>query len=361
MIGVAQIGPAPGAPGGMSAVIGELLQLQLPGIRMESVPSWSGGHDRLATTLRAVRTLRRVRDHTDITHLHLSEYGSFLREGFLARTARREGLKVVMTLHGANFPEQVRRYPRLTRRVLREADVVLCLGPRQRDLVTTLVPDVDARLISNPVSVPGQPPARRADDASRSFLFAGEVGSRKGIDLLIGAWLRVHVQAPSARLLVAGPLVEQWTDERRWADLSAVGITYLGVLTRDRLAEVMSDVDVCVLPSRAEVLPMTVLEGLALGRRVIVTDVGECGSLASCVGIDLLPAPSGDADLDRAVLERALRLALLEDRPDPVAVQQWVRAFASHETVGGTLTAVYDELAGVQAADAGGHAERVPC
>ena len=359
MIGVVQVGPAPGSPGGMSAVIGELLTLDLPGVRMESVPSWSGASGRLTASIRAARTIRRAGGTAAIAHLHLSEYGSFLREGALAHLARRTGLKVVMTLHGARFPEQIQRFPGLTARVLRQADVVLCLGPQQRDLVRTVLPRADVRLVSNPVEVRAEPPSGCGGDGGPTFLFAGEVGPRKGMDLLADAWLRVHALVPSARLLVAGPLVEPWTDEDRWKPFSDAGVDYLGVLDRPRLAQVMADADVCVLPSRAEVLPMTVLEALALGRRVIVTDVGECASLAPCEGVDLLPAPCGDPDVDVAVLERALNRALRGDRTDPVAIQRWVRGFASRETVARTLSAVYHELG--ERSAAGGRRETVPC
>lgn len=116
--------------------------------------------------------------------------------------------------------------------------------------------------------------ARRArrDTGPLKLLFVGEVSAKKGIDGL----LRLMAGRDPARITLTvvgdGPLARRVAAEARG------GVTWLGpVHDRARLAGVMADHDVLILPSRRtptweEVFGIVIVEALAAGLAVIASD-----------------------------------------------------------------------------------------
>ncbi len=60
---------------------------------------------------------------------------------------------------------------------------------------------------------------RRRRRVRPSWVFAGEVGHRKGADVLAEAWPRVRAQVPAARLCIAGPPTDLRIDPGPGAEL----------------------------------------------------------------------------------------------------------------------------------------------
>ncbi len=95
----------------------------------------------------------------EVAHVHLSERGSFLREGSLVALAHRRGLVTVATIHGASFMPFARSYPWLVSAVLRRADLVTCLDRKTLDCVRLSAPEVRSELCPIPSS--STPASRR--------------------------------------------------------------------------------------------------------------------------------------------------------------------------------------------------------
>jgi glycosyltransferase involved in cell wall biosynthesis len=72
------------------------------------------------------------------------------------------------------------------------------------------------------------------------------------------------------------------------------GCVYLGAVPPQDVGPLIIDSDCVVLPSRAEELPMAILEAMAAGRAVIATDVGDIPYLIE-PGMNLIPANNSDA------------------------------------------------------------------
>jgi starch synthase len=97
-----------------------------------------------------------------------------------------------------------------------------------------------------------------------TVLFAGQIGVRKGVPLLLEAWKRLALK--DARLLLAGSMN---LDEKYLGRYS--GFDYLGALPRVRLLEVMKEVDLFVFPSLAEGFGLVIGEAMAIGLPVLTT------------------------------------------------------------------------------------------
>jgi glycosyltransferase involved in cell wall biosynthesis len=315
-----QVGPAVTTQGGIASVIEEVCGGSSEGLTSTAYPTWwpqSPARSLAAALALAVR-LPLLRARYDVVHVHLSEGGSFVREGFVAVAAKALGFRTAATLHGADFPAFLANHPVLVRRVLGAADVVFCLGGRTRAAVEGIRPGRTA-LVSNPVQA--RPAPTLQGGGRPSVLFAGVLGERKGFDLLLAAWPAVRAQLPDAELHVAGPLGDVE------APPGMPGVVYHGLLTRPQVEELLATTSVACLPSRREVLPMFVLESLAAGVPVVASDAGELGELRECAAVDILPNPVDPGRLADALLD-----ALTRDTPARrSAAYDWVsrNAFAS--------------------------------
>jgi glycosyltransferase involved in cell wall biosynthesis len=118
---------------------------------------------------------------------------------------------------------------------------------------------------------------------------------RTGIDVLLEAWSQV---AGDAVLLIAGDGPERPELERRAPDR----VRFLGSVADADLAAHYRAADVCVVPSVAlEGFGLVVLESLACGTPVVVSDVGGLPEAVAGIG-DELVVPAGDTDALGALL-----------------------------------------------------------
>ena len=326
-----------GSEGGIASVLAVLAEAVVPGWTLSFVATYDQQVSRRGLRLLPRATAAVLFRRVAIVHVHLSERGSFLREGLLAALARLRGRRVVLTLHGAELADFARARPGLVNWVLRRADVVLALSQANADQARRLVPGADVRVLPNPVVVPQVPPPL---PAAPLVLFAGEQGRRKGLDVLLGAWPSVRARVPDAELVVAGVAADVVVP-------SLSGVRDAGMRSRAEVHALIVASRVCVLPSRFEVLPMFLLEAMSLGRAVVVTPVGGVPELVGDAGVVV---PVGDAP----ALAEALS-ALLSDTPRSerlgAAAHETVIRTNSAERVGRDLAEVYDT---VMAASAGG-------
>lgn len=98
------------------------------------------------------------------------------------------------------------------------------------------------------------------------FVFVGIPGHHKGFDLLISSHVRLLSQFPDAELHVVGDAALAG----RLADTEQVHLH--GKLSHEQLSKFFSQMDCLVLPSRLESFGMVVVEALAAGVPVIVSD-----------------------------------------------------------------------------------------
>ena len=254
--------------------------------------------------------LRRA-DTDDVIHAHVAKGGSVARKGLLLALGRRRGFATAATIHGSSFGDFAERHPRITGALLRQCDIVLTLSSELEDHVRRLAPSVPVARVPNPVAVDAD--ITGAETSDPIVVFAGEVGVRKGVDVLAQAWPAVRFAVPAARLVVAGP--------RTRLELPSLdGVELLGPVPREQIRELMRSARLVVLPSRAEALPMALLEAMAVGRPFVSTPCGDIPGLASGGGGVIVPV--GDA--------AALGTAMIAFLADPDMAGRAGRAAHAH-------------------------------
>jgi glycosyltransferase involved in cell wall biosynthesis len=109
----------------------------------------------------------------------------------------------------------------------------------------------------------------------RIILFFGRVNFKKGLDILVKAFGAVTRKREDVHLVIAGPDNEGWGDKvRTW--LSEAGLlgrtTFTGMLLGPEKLAVLRDADMFVLPSYSENFGIAVIEAMAAGLPVIISD-----------------------------------------------------------------------------------------
>ncbi|PJJ71844.1 glycosyltransferase involved in cell wall biosynthesis [Diaminobutyricimonas aerilata] len=284
--------------GGMTQVVNGYLAWSFDRFDVRVLVSRDGSHGPRALALfaRAAARLATLGGRrTDVIVAHLSQGGSFLREGVLLRLARARGFATVAQLHGSSFRDFADRRPDLVRRVLSAASVVLTLSDESADVARRFVPADRVVLLPNAVPHGDEAPK------GRTVVFGGSVSHRKGVDVLVRAWRAVGAGS-GWRLLIAGPVADEAVVDRDLPDAE-----FLGSVEHAHLMHLLESSSVAVLPSRDEAMPMFILEALARRNCVIATRVGGIASVLD-EGRGLLVDP-GDVEQ----LEQALRTALFDD------------------------------------------------
>jgi glycosyltransferase involved in cell wall biosynthesis len=328
---VHHFGPDPATVGGMASAIRILCEHNVGGTYVQSHATW-GPNSHVHLMVGAVRALTAMQAG-EVAHIHLSERGSFLREGPLLALAQKRGLITVATIHGASFARFAARRPTLVGTVLRRADLVICLEQGALDAVHRIAPHVRAEIMPNAIALDGDPPP--ADATAELVVFAGEIGLRKGADVLHRAWRLVAQRRPAARCLMVGPVGDFAPPRMERLEVHApVGTA--------EMKEILLRARVVALPARAEAMPMILTEAMSLARPFVSTPVGGIPELAAAGGMlagvgdendlaehlgDLLADPG----LARAIGERGRQFCLRTRSVDVIGTRLEVLYTAAGE------------------------------
>jgi glycosyltransferase involved in cell wall biosynthesis len=289
---VHHFGPDPATVGGIASVIRVITEHQVGGDVVDFHPTWWPGSHLSTARLSAASTRALLKIPAgQVAHVHLSEGGSFFREGSLVEMAHRRGLITVATIHAAEFFPFANTYRWLVSTVLRRADLVTCMDREILDFVRLNAPDVRSELLPNPVFVDDS--FSPADVTDELVVFAGEIGLRKGADVLSRAWELVTQRRPRARCLMVGPVTDFIKpSERERLELRAP-------VAPSEMTDILRSARVVTLPSRAEGMPMVLTEAMSLGRPFVSTPIGGIPELAGAGGGVLVPVGDELALADR--------------------------------------------------------------
>jgi len=170
---------------------------------------------------------------------------------------------------------------------------------------------------------------------------AGRLVPVKGLDILIKASRRIIDKIPEVRLVLAGDGPQRAELEEQ---VHMSGLKGKVVLTgfREDIVDLLADLDLFVMSSHHEGIPMVLLEAMALKRPVVVTDVGGIREVVRDCESGLLVAPGEARGFADACL-RVLRNELLATDLGKAAQMRIDQEF-SVEVMGEKTRALYTRL-----------------
>jgi glycosyltransferase involved in cell wall biosynthesis len=285
------------------------------------------------------RWFHRTGPSFDVVHIHLARELVVLP---VALVARRHRIPYVLQTHGMVVPSRHPLAPLLdavwTRKVLRDAGAVFYLTPQEREQLVA-VAGAQLRLVCLGNGVPDYPAAAQCPGPPE-VLFAARMHPRKRPIAFVEMARALLDAGVDARFTLVGP------DGGEGPALQAAlrgdsRISWEGALAPTAIPGRMAAASVYVLPSIREPYPMSVLEAMAVGLPVVVSD--DCG-LAPLVartqsGIVTDPSvPALSAAVDSILSDRSLAKAMGERGRETVRTELSMRA------IGHRLVDVYTEL-----------------
>ena len=223
-------------------------------------------------------TLKVIFRRCDAVHFHAEGPCAMIP---LAKLFRK---KVVATIHGLDWQRNkwggfASKYIRFGEKMAaKRADRVIVLSENVRNYFKETY-DCEALLIPNGIDRVNPEPAdiirqRFGLEKDGYILFLARITPEKGLDYLLDAYKSLKTDK---KLVVAGG-VEPQTDYVKSVLEKAKGsenIIFTGFVSGKTLAELLSNCFVYVLPSDIEGMPLSLLEAVGYGARVIVSDIPE--------------------------------------------------------------------------------------
>jgi glycosyltransferase involved in cell wall biosynthesis len=284
-----------------------------------------------------------------LVHAHTASRASFWRKSLFFLPAFLARVPVILHLHGAEF--QVfygKECSAWARRFVhwafqRVSQVIVLSGSWER-WVRSSFPAAKVRVIANPILVPEL--ATNTVRTSRTILFLGRLGERKGVYDLLRAVAALKPTYPDFRMLLGGD--GELDAVRAEAEVLGIGgnLELLGWVKGAEKTRLLNEASVFVLPSYNEGLPMSVLEAMAHGLPVVSTPVGGIPEAVSDGVEGFLVAPGDEAALaDR--LHRLLGDEHLSRKMGETARAKVERCFST-EVVVPQFETLYAELLGTK-------------
>ncbi|HEY7282278.1 MAG TPA: glycosyltransferase family 4 protein [Actinomycetota bacterium] len=343
------------ALGGSEAALGVLVRHLHPGHRItivgvdEDVVRWIGAHRPGVRTI----VIRAVRDRRDVgamaehlrvfralrpdilqVNLPMAWSGRYaILAGLLLRSAR------LIAVDHSPLPAYSRgilRYRQLT--IPREAAHVAVSTALARHVERLAkLPSGRVRVIYNGVEGTGPPPVERPRQAPPVVGVVARLSREKGLDV----FLRAMAELPQARSVIVGDGPERPQLEELARTLCLTDrVTWTG--WRDDVRDLLPSFDVFALPSRAEGLPVTVVEAALAERPIVATEIGGIREIVVPGETGLLVPPDDAGALGRAIGN------LLDDEEDARRMAGNARARAlgmfDPEEMANAYEALYTEV-----------------
>jgi glycosyltransferase involved in cell wall biosynthesis len=283
----------------------------------------------------------------DIVHIHTL----YLFPGLAAaHYARKHHVPYVIQPHGALAPYIRRRHRRLKgfytwlieSRNLNQAQAIHYASRTEMEQAQDM--RIAARSLVVPLAVNisefERLPARGGIAAlypelagKQLVVFLGRLAPKKGLNLLVDGFAAIANRFPNAHLVIAGP-DEQGVGRQIAARLQKLGManrsTITGMLVGEAKLSLLADTDVWVLPSYDENFGIAVIEALACGRPVVISDKVNVHPEVSAAGAGLVVSCDANAvagAIARLLSDNSLAVQLGTNGKRMVAEQfTWDRA-----------------------------------
>lgn len=265
-----------------------------------------------------------------------------LPSGYFARHAKRRcHIPYAVWCLGSDIHTWAKKpfFRGLTRRVLNDADLLYADGFALSRDVTALCGRPCEFLATTRVLVElAEEPPELAPDKTH-FLYVGRWEKVKGLDVLLDAWRLIAERglAGKALLHVAGQgqgLERRLSEAARDANLKG-SVRIVGWATEAQLAGLYRAVDCVVIPSRNESIPVVLSEALGADTPLIVTNVGDMGTIVKRYQLGYVVPPESPSTLADAIAAFLARphvfdRSKLADARRLFDIDQSARTFLAH-------------------------------
>jgi glycosyltransferase involved in cell wall biosynthesis len=215
------------------------------------------------------------RADVDLIHIHANKYFS---TDVGALVAKLKDTPLAYSPHAGTFGSSLfgKIHNQTIGRLALSADVVICVSEHEKSLIEASGVKVKRfDVLPNGVDtkcflLEKRSPTKQG--TSPMVLDVGRLSPHKGLDTLIKAAPLVLEKVPEAKFIIAGPRIRNWKLEIRSLKMKSK-VTLTGEVSEKEKIALMQGASVFVLPSRSEAFGITVIEAMAAGCPVVVSDI----------------------------------------------------------------------------------------
>ena len=292
----------------------------------------------VAFTRVLINTVKEFKPDIIYSH-HLWLLSSLIRELF-------PHIPLITSCHGTDL-RQFQNCPQFRERVLkgcRKIDQIFALSEKQKNDIMQLYnfPAGKITLTGSGYNSDLFYPAPKPKPDPVQIIYAGKLCRAKGVIWLLSALK--SITSPSWQLhLLGGGSGEEKNDCLKLAKELGGKVKVYGVRPQKEVAAIMKKAHILVLPSFFEGLPLVILEGLASGCRILVTDLPGVDELLRAAKVEFItlvktprlfqvdqPYPEDKdkfaRDL-RSALQHQLNLAVIKPKIDLSPIQETLDRF----------------------------------
>lgn len=323
-ISILMLGESLDRQGGIVSVEKLIINQAPKNLQINHIPTLADGSNlyKIWVFIKALKRLFQYlqKQEASVVHIHVSERGSAFRQAITTIISWLNHRPVILHAHGADFQIFYSHLPEVAKVGLSWAFrkstqfIVLSESWKKYYVDNLCLKSEQVIVLPNPVRIPLQIPQRISSKKIR-FLFLGRIGQRKGAFDLIASFHAIPVeQKQNIELIMAGDGdVEKARNLVSTLNLTQY-ITIMDWINEQQRDELLKKVDVFILPSYNEGLPMALLEAMSWGLPVITTPVGGIPDLIIPRQNGLLITPGNLLELTNAIKllieDESLRLSL---------------------------------------------------
>ena len=217
-----------------------------------------------------------VDDKIKIVHIHTASYNSFKRSVIFMRLAKLFKKKVILHIHGGGFKDYYATNSAWITSILNRCDIIIALSNSWKQYFQSITNHPAIFVVENIVPFPVRiTEEKNWKDGKCHLLFLGLIAKEKGIfDLIEVLHERANIFEDKVVLHIGGrgqtDLLNKRIKEYRLEDC----VRYEGFITGYMKDRLLHDVDVFILPSYTEGLPVSILEAMSYGKPILTTPVG---------------------------------------------------------------------------------------
>lgn len=255
--------------------------IEVEGVRVIYFRRWTGDHGHFCPAL--WQALWRQGQRFDVVHIH--SWWNWVAFG-AAFVCRVRGFRTVFSPHGMLSVYTLRSrvkwlFQRMVGRWLLALARWLATARLEQRELRALAPDREVMHLPNIVPLPGVETYTTADSAGRPvrLLFLSRIDPKKGLTFLLETLAALNMGA-DWQLVIAGEAHSAYA--RKMQHLACqtglqARIHWQGWVSGNEKWRMLAEADLLVLPSQNENFALAVLEALAVGTAVVVSDqVGLC-------------------------------------------------------------------------------------
>lgn len=206
----------------------------------------------------------------DVLHIHACSYWGMVPTvmGVVAGKLWRK--RIVITYHGGGAEEYFAKHIRFVKRWLNRADQVVVLSGFLKDIFDRYA--ISCEVIPNIVVL--QPQKTRDRDIAPRFISIRHLEPLYNIPCILQAYEQILKAYPNATLDILGKGSTREQLEQYVVDKELTGVHFVGQVPNQQIYDYLDKADIMLSASRADNMPVSLLEAMNAGLLVISSRVG---------------------------------------------------------------------------------------